>query len=131
MDKVVEERRQEEEKKKADRMTGIQGQGTQSRGDVEVDMPFFELYNKETQLQRKLPNLEVIHREDFVLKEELPFAISSLKEFLKNDKIIIEEINEDEIIDEEDLAFMKASEVKDQNSDKVLFKLNGLDRCCL
>jgi len=100
-------------------MTGIQGQGTQSRGDVEVDLPFFEIYNKETSVERKLPNLEVTSKDDFILKEELPYVISSLKEFLKNNRVVIEEVNEDEIIDEEDLAAMKASEIKDQNADKI------------
>jgi hypothetical protein len=102
-------------------MTGIQGQGTQSRGDVEVDLPFFEIYNKETSVERKLPNLEVTSKDDFILKEELPYVISSLKEFLKNNRVVIEEVNEDEIIDEEDLAAMKASEIKDQNADKVKY----------
>lgn len=100
-------------------MTGIQGQGTQSRGDVEVDLPFFEIYNKETSVERKLPNLEITSKDDFILKEELPYVISSLKEFLKNNRVIIEEVNEDEIIDEEDLAAMKATEIKDQNADKI------------
>lgn len=42
-----------------------------------------------------------------------------MKDFLKTNRIIIEEVDEDEIVEEEDLAAMKASEVKDQNSDKI------------
>lgn len=76
-------------------MTGITTQGTQSRGDVEVDIPFFEIYNKENKNARKLPNLEALNKDDFVIKEELPYVISSLKEFLKNNKVVIEEVNED------------------------------------
>jgi hypothetical protein len=74
-------------------MTGITTQGTQSRGDVEVDVPFFEIYNKENETARKLPTLEALYKDDFAIKEELTYVISSLKEFLKNNKVIIEEVN--------------------------------------
>ena len=100
-------------------MTGITTQGNQSRGDVEVDVPFFEIYNKENETARKLPTLEALNKDDFVIKEDLPYVISSLKEFLKNNKVIIEQVNEDDIVDEDDLDAMTATEIKDCGEDKV------------
>ena len=98
----------------------MNAQMKQHRGDVDVDTEFFKIYDKEAEIKRVLPALEPLTKDDFVLKEEVPYVLSSLKEFFENNTIKIEEVDEEELLGEE-IPALKVKEVKDQNNDKVHF----------
>ena len=67
---------------------------------------------------KKLPALEPLTNDDFVIKEDYAYAIASLKQIFANAKILLEEPNEEELIDESQLPALKATSVKNENENQ-------------
>lgn len=61
-----------------------------------------KIYNKEKLLNRKLQKLDVFTQDDIVVNNgEAAFIVSTLKEFIKNHKILLTEEESEEISSEE------------------------------
>lgn len=72
-------------------------------------------------MKRNLPNFSVILKDDIVLDEGVPYAVTLIKDTLRNLKIQIEEDTESIDFDESNL--LKVVKVSDNEADKVTFVL--------
>ena len=109
LEEIMKERREEQEMQRESHMQSSNNMGG-NRGDVEMESPFLSIYEAEQDINRELHEMETMNADDFVIEENIMYAVALLQNFFKNKKILLEEEEEDE----ECLA-LRAVEVNDNN----------------
>lgn len=105
---MLDERRREQEAERAQRNNN---DISQNRGELDLETsPFMEIYEAEQENKRKLGTLEPISTDDFLIKENVPYAFSVLRDFFKNKSIPVED--EAEVLGADILA-LKPAKVED------------------
>lgn len=86
----MQERREEQELQREKNMQAASNMGG-VRGDLEMESPFLSIYEIEQDITRDLGALEPMNADDFKIEENVTYAVSLLKEFCKNRKILLDE----------------------------------------
>ena len=117
LDQIAEAKRVEQEALRKDHMQNANNMGG-DRGDLDMESPFLSIYEAEQDITRELGVLEPISADDFTVEENSIYAVSVLKDFCRNKKILL---NEDENIEDEDCSALRAVDVKEDN-DRIEIK---------
>ena len=89
-----------------------------NRGDGEdTENEIVENIRAELHLNRPLPAISMISKDDIVLNEGAAYAVALIKDTLKNLKIQVEE--DSETVDVDDSNLFKVSKITDDEADKV------------
>ena len=96
-----------------------------NRGDGEdTENEIVENIRAELHLNRPLPAISMISKDDIVLNEGAAYAVALIKDTLKNLKIQVEE--DSETVDVDDSNLFKVSKITDDEADKVKNSINSL-----
>lgn len=89
LDIVLEQRRKEQEMQKQQNMTAVTtGSSVNNRGDGDdTENQLVDNIRAELHLQRKLPQVSMITKDDVVLNEQPAYTVALIKDTLKNLKI--------------------------------------------